>query len=239
MNRKKTLLPHFVQLPKNLEDNFIQFHLVDCMVLYGQMPPMVYFTSLNIRNDTNLTITIIQHVMTHWSSNLPQVLYVQLDTTSCKNKNQILVGYLSMLVELVFFQKVKVGFLLIRHTHDHIDQMFSYFVVTLKRNNVGHIPSLIQTIKICYLPKPTIHILQETIGIQRFIQGSHGAEKMIEQLNDILFQHQLRIKKNDVKMLILGNKFSNSAEWGPSSSLPFLKFILDWKVYASKLLLLQ
>jgi hypothetical protein len=32
-----------------------------------------------------------------------------------------------MLVELGIFQKVKVGFLLLGHTHDHIDQMFSRF----------------------------------------------------------------------------------------------------------------
>ena len=42
MDQKKTLLPHFVCVPKNLkEENFIQFHLVGCMVFNGEMFPRV------------------------------------------------------------------------------------------------------------------------------------------------------------------------------------------------------
>jgi hypothetical protein len=47
--KKKTLVPHFVHTPKNLqEENFIQFHLVDYMVFNGTMCPMVYFIAPNI-----------------------------------------------------------------------------------------------------------------------------------------------------------------------------------------------
>ena len=97
------------------------------MVFNGKMCPRVYFTTPNIHNDANLTITIIHHVLTHRSGILPQVLYLQLDNTSRENKNQIVFGYLSMLVEMEIFQKVKVGFLLVGHTYDHIDQMFNQF----------------------------------------------------------------------------------------------------------------
>jgi hypothetical protein len=130
-----------------------------------------------------------------------------------------------MLVELGIFQKVKVGFLLVGHTHDHIDQMFSHFAVTLKRKNVGSLPSLIETIKKAYFLEPIFHTLEEIVDMQRFIQGSHGEEKCIEQLNDISFQHQFCIKNIDGKTLIWGKKYSTSVEWGPSSGLSFLKFI--------------
>ena len=147
MDQKKTLLPHFVRTPKNLqEENFIQFHLVGCMVFNGKMLPRVYFTAPNIHNDANLTITIIHDVISHWSGNLLEVLYLQLDNTCRENKNQIVFGYLNMLVELRIFQKVKVGFLLVGHTHDHIDQMFSRFSVTLRRKEAGSFPSLIECI---------------------------------------------------------------------------------------------
>ena len=59
-------------------------------------------------------------MMSHWSSNLPEVLYLQVDNTCHENKNQVVFGYLNMLVELRVFEKVKVGFLLVGHTHDHI-----------------------------------------------------------------------------------------------------------------------
>ena len=99
-----------------------------------------------------MTITIIHHVLTYWNGNLPRVLYLQLDNTSQENKNQIVFGYLNMLVELRIFQKVKDGFILVGHTHDHIDQMFSRFVVTLGRKNVGSLPSLTEIIRKTYSP---------------------------------------------------------------------------------------
>jgi hypothetical protein len=59
-----------------------------------------------------------------------------------------------MLVEMRIFQKVKVGFLFFGHTHDHIDQMFSRFSVTLKRNVFGSLPLLIECIKKTYILEP-------------------------------------------------------------------------------------
>ena len=90
MDQRKTLLPHFLHVPNNLkEENFIQFHLVGCRVFNGKMFPRVYFTTPNIHNDANLTITIIHHVLSHWLGDLPEVLYLQLDNASQKNKNQV------------------------------------------------------------------------------------------------------------------------------------------------------
>jgi hypothetical protein len=226
--------------PKNLhEGNSIQVHLVGCIVFNGKMYPRVYFTVPNIHNDANLTITIIHHVLSHWPGNLPQVLYLQLDNTSRENKYEIVFGYLCILVEMEIFQKVKVGFLLVGHTHDHIDQMFSHFSVTLKRKIVGSLPSLIGCIKKTYIPKPIFHILEENVDMRRFIQGSLCEEKCIEELNDISFQHQFCLKKNDGKTLIWGKKYSTTTEWGPSSGLSFLNFIPNHPIFASKLLFLQ
>jgi len=98
-----------------------------------------------------------------------------------------------MLVELRIFQKVKVGFLLVGHTHDHIDQMFNHFLVTLRMKEVGSFPSLIECIKKSYMPEPTFDVLEEILDMRRFILGLHGEEKCIEQLNDISFQHQFHI----------------------------------------------
>jgi hypothetical protein len=162
-----------------------------------------------------------------------------LDNTSRENKNQIVFGYLSMLVEMEIFQKVKVGFLLFGHAHDHIDQIFKHFSVTLKRKNVGSLPSLIECIKKEYIRELVFHILEETVEMQKFIQGSRREEKCIEQHNDNRFQHQFSFKNFDGKTFIWGKQYPTTTEWGPSSSLSFLKFILDRPIFASKLLFLQ
>ena len=134
-----------------------------------------------------MTITIIHHVLTHWSDHLSRVIYLELDNTNWENKNQIVFGYLHMLAELGNFKKVKVGFLLVGNTHDHIDKKFSHFSVTLRRKNVGSLPSLIETIRKLYNPEHVFHTLEETIDMQRFIQGSYGEEMRIQKLNDISF----------------------------------------------------
>jgi hypothetical protein len=83
------------------------------------------------------------------------------------------------------------------------------------------------------------HILEEPVDMQRFIQGSYHEEKYIEQFNDVSFQHQFCFKKIDGKTLIWGKQYSTTTEWGPSSSLSFLKFIPNRLIFASKLLFLQ
>ena len=88
MEQKKTLLPHFVRTPKNLQkENFMQFHLVGCMVFNGKMSPTVYFIAPNIHSDGNMTINIIHDVFSNWGGNLPEILYLQLDNTYRENTN--------------------------------------------------------------------------------------------------------------------------------------------------------
>ena len=70
-----------------------------------------------------------------------------------------------MLVELGNFQKVKVGFLVVGNTHEHIDQMFSHFARTLRRMKVGSLPSLIEIIRKAYHPEPTVQKLEETVDM--------------------------------------------------------------------------
>jgi len=135
------------------------------MGLNEKMLPRIYFTSPNIHNDANLAITIILDVLSHWSGNLPKVLYLKLDITCLENKNQIVFRYLDMLGDLRNFQKVKVRFLLVGHTHDHIDQKFSHFLVTLRRKDVGSLPSLIECINKSYMSEPIFHVLEETFDM--------------------------------------------------------------------------
>ena len=116
-------------------------------------------------------------------------------------------AYLNMLVELRTFKKVKVSFLLVGNTHNHIDKMFIHFERTLRRKKVKSLPSLIEIVRKTYHPELVVQKLEETIDMRRFIFGSHGDERCIEKLNDISFQHQFHIKKIDGKTLLWGKKY--------------------------------
>ena len=54
-----------------------------------------------------------------------KVLYLQLDNTSGDNKNRYVMAFLAFLVQIRIFEKVKVSFMEVGHTHEDIDQFFS------------------------------------------------------------------------------------------------------------------
>ena len=62
---------------------------------------------------------------------LPRNLYLQLNNCAKDNKNQFIMVFISMLTLYGVFKKIKVGFLLVGHTHEDIDAYFSHLSKTL------------------------------------------------------------------------------------------------------------
>ena len=56
---------------------------------------------------------------------LPKTVFIQMDNCSGDNKNKIIFGYFLGLVESGCFDTVVVSFLLVGHTHEDVDQVFS------------------------------------------------------------------------------------------------------------------
>jgi hypothetical protein len=57
---------------------------------------------------------------------LPRNLLLQMDNCVKDNKNQHLLSFLSLLIMKDVFEEVKLGFLVIGHTHENIDGCFGY-----------------------------------------------------------------------------------------------------------------
>ena len=226
MDQKKTCLPHLKRLPKDLNDEcLVQMHLVGCLAYSGTVKPHVFITYPNVHNDPNLTVTVIQRVLMNWGHPLPPVLYIQLDNTARENKNSTVFGYLSMLVEQGVFKKVKVNFLLVGHTHDHIDQMFSTFSRQLSRCDAFTLPKLFDVICDAYTPRPNVIHLKEIYDFKRYIaDGGAGNEKVLAQLNNISFNHVFLIKKHDIsgQTLLHAKQYSSSPQWEPEGGCQFL-----------------
>ena len=122
MDQKKMCLPHLRRLTKDINDEcLVKMHLVGCLAYNRLVGPHVFITYPNVHNDRNLTVIVIHRVMMSWGQPFPPVLYIQLDNTTSENKNPTVFDYLSMLVNQGLFRKVKVNFLLVGHTHDHIE----------------------------------------------------------------------------------------------------------------------
>ena len=102
-----------------------------------------------------------------------------------------------MLVEMKIVDKVKIGFMLVGHTHDQIDQMFSTISKKLARNDAFTLIHMMDLVRDSYTPQLKVHHLIETYDFRRFVYGVEGEECCIKRLNDLSFQHQFLIKRKD------------------------------------------
>jgi hypothetical protein len=160
-----------------------------------------------------------------------------LDNTARENKNSTVFGYLSMLVNLELFRKVKVNFLLVGHTHDHIDQMFSTFSRQLSRHDAFTLPKLFDVICDAYTPRPKVLHLKEVYDFKRYIlDGGGGNVKVLAQLNNISFNHIFLIKKNGISgsTLLYAKQYSSSTTWEPEGGCQLLLCMPSTIVHGAK-----
>lgn len=235
MDQKKTRLPHWPRPPKSIDEScLIQLHVVGCLVFNGELHSRVFLNYPNLHNDGNLTITILQRVIVEWEKRpggLPPVLYLQLDNTSRENKNNLLMTYLHMLLEKKVFKKIKLGFLLVGHTHDQIDQMFSRFSRRLAKHKAYTFEELCSIISKSYTPEPIITLLTETFDFKRYA-FDHPSLTM-DQLRNIKFSHQFKIAFDSLDDKVprqWGKKFSTEKEWLPKEGVKLLKDELPEKI---------
>jgi hypothetical protein len=104
-------------------------------VLGATGPLRLYWNWDNVAKDGNLLPTILLDYIFRVKSEqgfLPPVLYLQLDNTARENKNKFVMTFLALLVERGVFEKIKVNFLLVGHTHEVIT--LSLWFANLKDN---------------------------------------------------------------------------------------------------------
>jgi hypothetical protein len=148
-----------------------------------------------------LTIHVIQDVLNGWKGELPRVLYLQLDNTPCKNKNKFVIAYLHMLVKRGVFRKIKVGFLVVGHTHDQIDQMFSRFLVKLNKMKAHRLEALEEILRDSYKPKPVITFVDEVANFCKYVSDKNQPNtegiigRVLLSLHNINFQKQFWIRE--------------------------------------------
>ncbi|KAL3682529.1 hypothetical protein R1sor_000551 [Riccia sorocarpa] len=193
MDQNKTILPHFVKIPKSLDSvSLVEVHLVGAMIYHRTFRTKVFATYKNVRSDSNLTVSIIHRIIMDWEGPLPPTLYIQLDNTVRENKNANIFAYLAMLIDKKIFRKIKVGFLMVGHTHDHVDKMFSRFSVALRKRQAFTMPELRMVIQESYSPSPSFEVLEETWDFKNILQTEPVP---VLPLHDVTFNQQFKNQK--------------------------------------------
>jgi hypothetical protein len=78
---------------------------------------------------------------------LPPTLRIHADYCGKENKNQYMFGMCVALVGLGYFAEISLGFLLVGHTHEEINQKFSVISGTPKRQDIDSMQQLLGLVK--------------------------------------------------------------------------------------------
>ncbi|KAL3679738.1 hypothetical protein R1sor_022694 [Riccia sorocarpa] len=229
MDQKRTALPHFAKQPKSVDGAaLVGVHLVGAMIFHGKLQTRAFLTYNNLKSASNLTIIVLQKILLEWEGTLPPTLYLQLDNTVRENKNNILFAYLAMLLEKKVFTKIKLGFLLVGHTHDFVDQMFSRFSQALRRENAFTMSRLRSVIENSYDPKPVTTILTQTWDFKNFIDTE---PTLFKTLNDITQNQQYKFKIASVlEVRVWCKQFSTDNTWEPHAGVRNIMHIDESRV---------
>ena len=134
MDQSKLTVPHYKLIPKDTS-NFLETKITGVLV-HGKVFNC-YVSEPQVKHDSNLNLTCLHDTimaLLEQEGELPRTLYLQVDGGS-ENKNQWMLSYLSLLVEVGLFDKIKMSFLPVGHTHEDIDQAFSRISVYLNKHD--------------------------------------------------------------------------------------------------------
>lgn len=91
-------------------------------------------------------LRVVQIIREKRGGTLPPVLIIQADNCGRENKNQHVIAFCSWLIEIGFFQEVRLYFLPVGHTHSIIDQRFSQVHRRLQNRAVLDLPGMFDAV---------------------------------------------------------------------------------------------
>ena len=168
MDQSKTDLPHFSRKAKAVTGmTLLKTHLTG-VIVHG-LDILGYWDIRQWPHASNLTINILLEVLTSMKDKLPPVWYLQMDNCGRENKNRFVLAMCCYLVELGIFQKIKVGFLMVGHTHEDIDQVFSRFSTWLNRHSATTQEKLMTGFETSYTPRPRSFQVERLLDITEWL----------------------------------------------------------------------
>ena len=125
---------------------------------------------------------------------LPENLLLQLDNCAGENKNRYLFAYLSLLVAKGVFKTVHLGFLMVGHTHEDIDAMFSRFSERLQTEMMFTFPHLMEHFQKCESSAPAPILMTQVPDFKSFVQGylCDGQDSLVGHSKPLQFRFYMQ-----------------------------------------------
>ena len=102
---------------------------------------------------------------------LPPVLNLQLDNASRDNKNRFVIAFYSLLTYHGVFQEVYINFLIVGHTHNDIDALFSKWSYKLRGTDYPTLPLLMKSFMDTESHLVIPHLIEEVPDFKKFVEG--------------------------------------------------------------------
>ena len=129
-----------------------EVHAVGCSNYSSGKSSYMYYLP-QWKKDPNLIITVMwMQIVEHLSNtpSRPSVLWLQLDNCYRENKNNFLFGFLAWLLAKKIFTEVMCSYLMVGHTHNNLDQVFSTASIYQDSHSIFSFTHLIQSLRLAY-----------------------------------------------------------------------------------------
>ncbi|XP_060595320.1 uncharacterized protein LOC132749532 [Ruditapes philippinarum] len=201
MDQAKTRLPNFAVYSKvDAQLNKMQHHVTGVKVHSIEKTFILTWTDM-FHPDCNVTLNTLVYVLHAVSlendGRMPPTLYLQADNSGKDNKNSFVMVFLAWLIKVKIFKKVKLGFLMVGHTHEDIDQVFSRISTHQSHVDAPTLPDLHKAIRDSTTPAPVVSSLT---GIYDYKEKLEHCRGLIEGISA---PHQFVFKEVDGKIVMI------------------------------------
>ncbi|CAM6082151.1 unnamed protein product [Calypogeia fissa] len=122
---------------------------------------------------------------------LPRHLTLQMDNSGKDNKNQIVMAFCSNLVGRGVFETVQLSFLMVGHTHEDVDALFSQVSKQVKHKEVATLQALMAEVWECEAIHPVPRFIEEVVSYKEYLQ-SFNVREIEGQSRPVAFLFSMR-----------------------------------------------
>ncbi|XP_078659995.1 uncharacterized protein LOC144904736 [Branchiostoma floridae x Branchiostoma belcheri] len=224
MDQSKSNLPHFKGWtePKSAGNTRLETHITGAIV-HGRNTYALIDLS-QYPHDSNLAMNSLLHILVSEAGNgpLPPILNIQVDNCGRENKNRFFLGLMALLVKRNFFEEITVNFLMVGHTHEDVDAVFSQFSHRLDRKDAKTIGELEEVLRNSFHPEPKVDQLFVMWDIKNWLQPC------LAPIEGHSKPHMYRFTKDRTGHVTLQYKmWSTDPIWRPTATDPNVEILRE------------
>eukprot|EP00058_Branchiostoma_floridae_P012161 XP_002597649.1 hypothetical protein BRAFLDRAFT_77449 [Branchiostoma floridae] len=220
MDQDATLLPHYAQPTKDDHGLWRLKTQVTGALSHGDKKCYARVDHMQYPHDTNLTLNFMTDILVEAAEeregHLPPVLYIQMDNKAGECKNRWILAYCCALVHLDIVKKVKVSYLMVGHTHEDIDQLFSKIQSQLRRKPATTVDMLLKVIEESYTPKPKA----TTLTANSMYDIKEWLDQEMSDMDHHNLPHAFKVQKENGETCLSYKMWSSDKTWSLPTPKP-------------------